>query len=143
MSSRFWQSTGDSSISSGSAGERSASPARSDESAEERPTPQALSPASSSGTLTNASCPRDAARASSVSLHTSSAVVHASPTRMSRPVSMISLNRSRKRPAPVPPQREVLSKEGHRQGEDSPSKIHVNGKVNRPPVQTARVFSCL
>lgn len=47
-----FQSTGDSSISSGSAGERSVSPTRSDESAELKPTPRGLTHSSSSQPVT-------------------------------------------------------------------------------------------
>ncbi|KAL7633415.1 UNVERIFIED_CONTAM: hypothetical protein RMT77_016286 [Armadillidium vulgare] len=94
-------STGDSSVSSGSAGERSVSPARSDESAEGRPSSQAQTPTSSSATLTNV-------------YHKSNVTVSSSDrnslnstecSHISRPVSMISLNKTKKRPAPVPPQR--------------------------------------
>ncbi|ROT76421.1 putative protein cordon-bleu isoform X3 [Penaeus vannamei] len=74
-------STGDSSLSSGSAGERSVSPARSDESADGRPTPRPLSPASSSATLTSS---------------------HPPPP-LSRPASSLNLARARKRQAPAPP----------------------------------------
>ncbi|RXG70466.1 hypothetical protein Avbf_02415 [Armadillidium vulgare] len=96
-----WLSTGDSSVSSGSAGERSVSPARSDESAEGRPSSQAQTPTSSSATLTNV-------------YHKSNVTVSSSDrnslnstecSHISRPVSMISLNKTKKRPAPVPPQR--------------------------------------
>ncbi|XP_069959465.1 uncharacterized protein [Cherax quadricarinatus] len=74
-------STGDSSVSSGSAGERSVSPARSDESVEGRPTPRPLSLASSSATLTS----------------------FQPQPQLSRPTSTINLARNRKRQAPAPP----------------------------------------
>ncbi|KAG7163630.1 hypothetical protein Hamer_G002850 [Homarus americanus] len=72
-------STGDSSVSSGSAGERSISPARSDESADSRPTLRPLSHASSSATLTS------------------------TQPQLSRPTSSLNLAKTRKRQAPAPP----------------------------------------
>ncbi|XP_071528237.1 uncharacterized protein [Panulirus ornatus] len=90
-------STGESSVSSGSAGERSVSPARSDESADGRPTPRPVSLASSSTTLTSAQ----------------------PQPQLSRPSSTLNLARSRKRQAPAPPPAAAApSSASHTNGKD-------------------------
>ncbi|XP_068222253.1 LOW QUALITY PROTEIN: serine-rich adhesin for platelets-like [Palaemon carinicauda] len=120
-------SAGESSLSSGSAGERSVSPARSDESTDGRPTSRPLSPASSSATLTN-------------STHVQGPP--APPPPLSRPPSALNLaGKSRKRQAPAPPPVHPPQQGSYNEGKaaaDFKNERHSNGKTSESAVFETR-----